>query len=89
MGYKGVNARKHVSELILGCGSVIITLFWQYWPQISSSLRSYFRKIPRFCNSVRIFGPSVCISVPLFYFIRLISLISAEFILLRDLISIG
>ena len=30
------------SELILGCGSVIIMLFWQYWPQIS------IRKMPRF-----------------------------------------
>ena len=37
-----------VSELILGCGSVIIMLFWQYWPQISSSLSGYFRIIPRF-----------------------------------------
>ena len=36
------------SELILGCGSVIITLFLQYWPKISSSLRSYFRTVPRF-----------------------------------------
>ena len=36
------------SELILGCGSVIITLFLQYWPKISSSLRSFFRTLPRF-----------------------------------------
>ena len=35
-------------ELILSCGSVIITLFLQYWPKISSSLRSYFRTEPRF-----------------------------------------
>ena len=33
----------NISELILGCGSVIITLFLHYWPKISSSLRSYFR----------------------------------------------
>ena len=31
-------------------------------------------------NSVRIFGPSVCILVPLFYSIRLISLISADLV---------
>ena len=37
-----------VTELILGCGSVTITLFSQYWPKISSSLRSYFRTVPRF-----------------------------------------
>ena len=27
---------------------MIITLFLQYWPKISSSLRSYFRTVPRF-----------------------------------------
>ena len=32
-------------------------------------------------NPVCIFGPSVCISVPLFYSIRLISLISANLVL--------
>ena len=31
-------------------------------------------------NPVRIFGPSVCISVPLFYSIRFISLIFADLI---------
>ena len=36
------------SELILGCGSVIITLFLQYWPKISSSLGSYFHTMSRF-----------------------------------------
>ena len=35
-------------ELILGCGSVIITLFLQYWPKISSSLGSYFRTVRSF-----------------------------------------
>ena len=38
----------HIAEVILGCGSVIITLFLQYWPKISSSLRSDFRTVPRF-----------------------------------------
>ena len=69
------------SELILGCGSVIITLFWQYWPQI---LR--FGAMPVILCVF--FGPSVCISVPLFYSIRLISLISADLDFWRDLISI-
>ena len=27
---------------------MIITLFLQYWPKISRSLRSYFRTVPRF-----------------------------------------
>ena len=34
--------------MILGCGSVIITLFWQYWPPISSALHGYFCLMPRF-----------------------------------------
>ena len=43
-----MNVYLYNSELILGCGSVKITLFLQYWPKISSSLRSYSRNIPRF-----------------------------------------
>ena len=38
----------YMPELILGCRSVIITPFWQYWPQISSSLRGFFHKMLRF-----------------------------------------
>ena len=40
-------------------------------------------------NPVRMFGPSVCILVPLSYSICLISLISADLVFWRDLISIG
>ena len=48
-----------------------------------------FGAIHNSSNPVRIFGPSVCISVPLFYSIRLISLISADLVFWRDLIFVG
>ena len=43
-----VSVSQYDSELILGFGGVIIRLFLQYWPKISSSLRSYFRSVPRY-----------------------------------------
>ena len=66
-----------------------LRFFLQYWPKISSSLRSYFRtEIWRISgNLLRISGHSVCISVPLIYSIRPIPLISADLVLWRDLIS--
>ena len=73
--------------------SVIITLFWQYWHKISSSLHSYFRKMLRFGAIPAILCVFLVLlfafSVPLFYSIRLILLISADLVFWRDLISIG
>ena len=80
-------------ELILGCGSVIIPLFLQYWPKISSSLLSYFLTVPRFGAFLVIlcvfWSFYFCISAPLFYSIRLIPLISANLSFWRKLMTIG
>ena len=81
------------AELILGCRSVIITFSGSIGPKFQVPCVATSAK----CQDLAQFQLSCaffwyfCLhfSVPLFYSIRLISLISANLVLLRDLISIG
>ena len=73
-------------ELILGCGSVIITLILAVLaPNFKFPAWLLPQNAEIWCNS----SNPVRVSVPLFYYICLILLSSANLVLLRDLISIG